>query len=395
MAMVACPNCGHSVSATAPACIYCGQAAVAQTPAASEAESAPVSVSAPTEAALAEGGWILKRGHKQFGPMSGQELIGYFTSKMAVATDTVTGPGWPDPVTANDAARLLQVPAPLAARATAPPLTHIVYAEPASASSRLPKFAIGLGLLLLLAVFGVFFVLKAPPKAPAVAATSSASDGETALPTREFGPADPSDTATVEPSVEVKTGSRDRIARARALQNDQNWQGLLDETDHWTSADLESATAWNFRGIAFARLREYAQAIDAEKQAVQLEPGNATAWSNLANDYLVTGNLPEAEASARRAVALDGSLALAWNNLGVALQAQGKQDDAMAAYQRALVAKPDYAIALANVGDQYFARKLYPEAIDAYQKALAASPGNEVATRGLANAQQMLARSGK
>ena len=133
MALVSCPDCGQSISAAAPVCIHCGRPMTAQAVAAEPAVPEPPTADsaspeprapavAPTLDEFSAPGWILWRGDRQFGPMTGQELADYFTSKMALASDAVTGPAWPERVPAAEAAALLEVPAPLPGAAPAAPV---------------------------------------------------------------------------------------------------------------------------------------------------------------------------------------------------------------------------------------------------------------------------------
>ena len=119
MAQIKCPDCGHSISAVAAACIYCGRPMVApDVSAAAPAKEPSPPPTVPSHADLDASGWLLWRDDRQFGPMTGHELVVYFTSKMVTAGDAVTGPCWSDKVSAIDAANLLQVQAPLPATTT-------------------------------------------------------------------------------------------------------------------------------------------------------------------------------------------------------------------------------------------------------------------------------------
>lgn len=99
MALVQCLDCGLLVSESAASCVSCGR---------------PM----PRDAAIQESDeatpsqWFLHAQGRRFGPLSAQEIRGYFTSGMVRAQDAVSGPGLPGTVSATEAAVLLQAPAP-------------------------------------------------------------------------------------------------------------------------------------------------------------------------------------------------------------------------------------------------------------------------------------------
>lgn len=99
MALVQCLDCGLLVSESAASCVSCGRPML-HGAAIQESEEAT-----PSQ-------WFLHAQGRRFGPLSVQEIRGYFTSGMVRAQDAVSGPGLPGTVSATEAAALLQAPAP-------------------------------------------------------------------------------------------------------------------------------------------------------------------------------------------------------------------------------------------------------------------------------------------
>ena len=84
--------------------------------------------------------------------------------------------------------------------------------------------------------------------------------------------------------------------------------------------------------------------------AIELEPNNAKAHSNLGIVLLKLGNFGEAAAACRRAVELDPDLAEAHNNLGFLLLKLGEPEEALANLRRAVKLDPEDAKSHGNLG---------------------------------------------
>lgn len=115
---------------------------------------------------------------------------------------------------------------------------------------------------------------------------------------------------------------------------------------------------------------EDAEAESWLQKAVDLNPGNALAWSNLSVALQNRTALKEAVAAGTRAVELKPEWAMAHNNLGTALREAGAFEEAKAVFLRALELDPDYDQAFynlgcvsADLGDQVTARGAFIEAV--------------------------------
>jgi superkiller protein 3 len=117
------------------------------------------------------------------------------------------------------------------------------------------------------------------------------------------------------------------------------------------------------------------------KEAVDLEPDNATYRNSLGVVLLDMGRTAEAQVELQKAVALDAQYAEAHHNLGLALAAQGKAEEAVVAYRKAL-SLPTYAtpeVAYYNLGNAYLYLNKRKEAEEAYRAAIQLSPKLNVA----------------
>jgi len=89
--------------------------------------------------------------------------------------------------------------------------------------------------------------------------------------------------------------------------------------------------------------------IEAYKKAIELDPKNADAYSNLGAALLSKGQLDASVAAFRKATDITPDHANAFNNLGNALLESGEEDAAKKAFQRALEIQPDYVDAHRNL----------------------------------------------
>lgn len=146
----------------------------------------------------------------------------------------------------------------------------------------------------------------------------------------------------------------------------------------------------------------YAEAIDAARAVLRLDPASAEAYNNLAVSYLGLRNFDEAERNIREALRIAPAYQLAKNNLAwiekeraaptpesyVNLSLQlcqtGKYRECIAAAQQALKLNPATAAAYNNIAVGYVSLGMPDEAIAAAQAALRLQPDFQLARNNLA-----------
>jgi len=166
----------------------------------------------------------------------------------------------------------------------------------------------------------------------------------------------------------------DWLARATALQNRKDWQGLLDWCQQWTRADSGNALAWYGLGIAYANLNRHTDAIEANREALRIQPDYAEAWNNLGVVYAKLKRYTEAIEAKREALRIRPDDANAWYNLGNTYADLQRHTEAIEAYREALSLKPDHADAWNNLGRAYMRLERYADAIAACREALRIQP---------------------
>src|SRR2546423_4133851 len=123
-------------------------------------------------------------------------------------------------------------------------------------------------------------------------------------------------------------------------------------------------------GVLRHQQGRHSEAADLVRRAVQINPRDADAHTNLASICRALKDAEGAILAGRRAVELQPNSPEAWNNLALALKMKNERDEAMRALQRALSLRPGYIEALMNLGNTLTDLGRHDEAINTYHAAL-------------------------
>jgi tetratricopeptide (TPR) repeat protein len=128
--------------------------------------------------------------------------------------------------------------------------------------------------------------------------------------------------------------------------------------------DPQFVAAYNTLGVIYQRRGHHARAAEVLAFALEREPRNTSAMSNLANAYASLGRDGEAAALRERLARLDPDPAFSWFNQGVAAMRRGDYRAARDLFEKEVDRAPDYhefhfwlALALANLGENNEARR--------------------------------------
>ncbi|MGC4051739.1 MAG: tetratricopeptide repeat protein [Paludibaculum sp.] len=141
--------------------------------------------------------------------------------------------------------------------------------------------------------------------------------------------------------------------------------------------DAPAAEFYRLYDLAF-ELTEKGQneaAIAEWLRALQMDPGDARARTNLGGIYLRQGRLEPAAVEFRRALEAKPDSVEARNNLGLVLLQTGQVDEAARQFQQSLELDPQSMEALVNLGGVYLMRKNYREAVETLRAAMRLEPG--------------------
>jgi tetratricopeptide (TPR) repeat protein len=177
-------------------------------------------------------------------------------------------------------------------------------------------------------------------------------------------------------SVQAKGGQSetDWLNQAIALEQKEDWPGMLEHAQRWTKAQPRNADAWYVLGVAYGRAGQTSKAIEAYQQALRINPEYAEAWNNLGNANGRAGQTSKAIEAYQQALRINPEYAEAWYNLGIDYADAGQSAKAIEAYQQALRINPEYAEAWNNLGIAYADAGQSAKAIEAYQQALRITP---------------------
>lgn len=133
--------------------------------------------------------------------------------------------------------------------------------------------------------------------------------------------------------------------------------------------------ALHLLGLIAHAYGDLALAIQNLRQACQSPRIPARYLSNFAEMCRQGGLLAEAEQAARRAVALNPDLVDAWNNLGIILQEAGKLDESATCLERVTRLNPAGAQGTNNLANTYTRMGLLDRAENMYRRTLELEPG--------------------
>lgn len=150
-----------------------------------------------------------------------------------------------------------------------------------------------------------------------------------------------------------QTTTTEWLNKSFELQDKGDWPGLITHTIRWTQAQPEYFYAWNLLGKAYYNTKQYAKAIEAFQQVIQINPKYADAWNNLGNACVADNTWHLENDSDKRLEQLA---------------------NAIEAYQQAIRINPDFPASLLQLGNTNSDTAQYIKAIKAYQEAIRINP---------------------
>ena len=123
------------------------------------------------------------------------------------------------------------------------------------------------------------------------------------------------------------------LNKAVELETRKNWPALLEHTLRWTKAQPGSGVAWYILGVAYANAGQSAKAIEANQQALRINPEDASAWNNLGAAYGKAGQSAKAIEAYQQAVRIKPEETKAWGGLGFAYSQSGQRGKVLEVYR--------------------------------------------------------------
>jgi tetratricopeptide (TPR) repeat protein len=128
------------------------------------------------------------------------------------------------------------------------------------------------------------------------------------------------------------------------------------------------------RAAAFVARRRYGEAAEEYRQALAVQPNDASVHNKLGICYQQQQNDAMARREYERALELNPAYGEVWNNIGTLEQSRKRFKPAVRAYKKAIEMKPGSATAWKNLGAAYFALGQVSEAFEAWQEAFRLDP---------------------
>ncbi len=326
---------------------------------------------------VANDAWYLHSQGRQFGPLTEDEMCGYFRAGMVKAGDEIAVPLQFGTVPATTAATMLGVAAPSPSEA-GPVLVTSYFMPPAERQGLSPVYVLGA----IVAVIGLVYLsvhrpaLRISPVAdisPAVVTVPSQaqSTGTHAVEPPRAAEAQPQPVApaTTEPTQEVaplivdvaptatvsstSSGADAWSLEAHRLNEVGDWAGLKIHAEKWATVQPDRELPWWYLGGAQARLGQYPASIDAYKHVLALSPNHFRVRWALADLYLRVNQFRDAADILNALTSESPATAGLWNDLGIAMDNLGEYDEAVASFQKAVQLDPDYRQAWANLAQCY------------------------------------------
>jgi Flp pilus assembly protein TadD len=132
---------------------------------------------------------------------------------------------------------------------------------------------------------------------------------------------------------------------------------------------IQTAQAYNDRGVTLAEQGKFAEAIAAFNQAIAIYPTFENAHNNLGLALSSQNQFAEAEAAFKEALAINPQNEETYNNLGIALGSQGNFTEAVTVFNTAIQINPSEPTSHQNLGVAFWSQGKVTEAIASLQTA--------------------------
>lgn len=153
--------------------------------------------------------------------------------------------------------------------------------------------------------------------------------------------------------------------------------GRLDEALSYYKRIADLPDVQNAMGVIYRQQGHAVKAKNAFQKALQKDPHNANAWTNLGEMWLAAAKLSEAQKCLKKAIGYDATQGNAHMLLAQLLLKQGKTSEAQKCCLQGLEALPGYAPLWQMLGHIYQYTQRWALALEAFQKAISLDPYNE------------------
>ncbi len=132
----------------------------------------------------------------------------------------------------------------------------------------------------------------------------------------------------------------DFAAKIQSFKDAGNWNVLVLYAVEWTRKEPANAQAWKELGGGYLRMKQYEDALDATRKAVQMSPDDAQLWQNLGQINVALWQPAAALSAFEKASALNEHDVTSRAQAGALNLELGHLPEARAAYASALAINP-------------------------------------------------------
>jgi tetratricopeptide (TPR) repeat protein len=136
---------------------------------------------------------------------------------------------------------------------------------------------------------------------------------------------------------------REQLAK---YKDAQQWNLVVIYAQDWVRKTPREALAWNELSLAYARLQQNEESLEAAKRAAQLSNKEPILWANLGYAHLAVKESGAAQKAFEEAVRLNPNDARSLTEIGVIYLRAGKDHEAKYAFDSAIAANPEYSEAI-------------------------------------------------
>ena len=133
------------------------------------------------------------------------------------------------------------------------------------------------------------------------------------------------------------------------------------------------------QGSKLLERRRIGPAIEAMREAMQIEPSRLEGRLNLGAALYLAGQHEEALTHLKYVLAFDAKNSMALLNLAACYDALGQLDDSIVMLEQLVAERPNWKDANYNLAVAYFKQKEYDKSADALRAELKLNPQNEAA----------------
>ena len=171
--------------------------------------------------------------------------------------------------------------------------------------------------------------------------------------------------------------SNQKVEEAFKLYNKYDSSGYINLLNEAIQLNPNNDIAYNNRGVAYAELGRYEQAIQDFNKAIQLNPNyDATAYANRGLAYHDLGQNERAIQDLNKAISINPNDGAAYNGRGLAYSGLEQYERAIQDYNKAIQLNPNDDMAYNNRGGAYRHLKQYDRAIQDYSKSIELDPND-------------------